>query len=86
MKVDLFELWWMTRVRLHRMGPSNIRALLNRPKVGEWVEDCRYQWHQVVRRNRFDLTLDDGSVCDWTACCGEIKSKIKPYNSDGKWA
>ncbi len=80
--MDLFELKWIVKSRLHRMGPRNLKALLGRPKVGEWVEDCRYQWHQVVRRDRFDLTLDDGSQCDWTACCGEVKSKTKPHHKE----
>jgi hypothetical protein len=51
------------------------RKWRHRPKVGDKIQDCRYQIHTVVAFGdcEDDLVLDDGSSCSWMHCCDLIE-------------
>lgn len=72
-------LWW----RVWRFARHPVDSFwwrwkwLNRPGIGEVVEDCRYRQLKVVAfgGTRDDLVLEDGSHASWMHCCNHIPRK-----------
>jgi hypothetical protein len=70
--------WWWTVYYITRNWARDPRRCfydlmkwVNRPLIGDMIEDCRYQHHRVIGHLNGledDLILDDGSHCSWMNC------------------
>jgi hypothetical protein len=79
-------LWRLWRIVRHpRVWYSDWRKWHDRPAIGEWIEDCRYQVHQVVRfgGTEDDLILDDGHSASWMSCCDRAEKPGGKEKADG---
>ena len=59
-------------IRYPRENFSWRRKWRNKPKIGDRVEDCRYEIHTVVGYDEKDedtLLFEDGSHASWMHCC-----------------
>lgn len=69
--IELERLYWQTAhaIRHPLWTYQDWSKWHHRPKVGDWVEDCRHQVHRVTDIQGDDLTLDDDTSVSWMHCC-----------------
>lgn len=79
-----FRSWYS--IRHPRQAWFDIKRRLQRPKIGEWVVDCRYEYHQVKGYldsgwYRDTLLFEDGHSASWINCC-ELPEEYEKWKNE----